>query len=762
MTYEQFELPNQRRPEREWKKSLYIEHSNRLIEFVGNRVLSMRNAKAAELYRTYNCEQTDQELKATKTITQQYGYDLGVSYVVYPLAEMLVDQLVGEYLASPIRKKLYSINREAINEKLDTELNYITEELLRPVNQGLKEDLGFTPETANPEIELPDDMESFFAKNYKTNEEELGDDIIKHFLKVRKEERTIKTLLQDYLIQERAICLHDEKDGHPTLQRCKFDESYIDLNPNDEIQRDVNVFAYFPYLTKNEILNKYVLSEDQKKKIDQIFDSMIHNNLLNHPFHYGGGKDVTTYQNCKQGVSYRGWYDSTSTHRVRAMVMMWKSRKEIRAKVFENKHTGKMEYKILPADYKARKRDNIKKTSIETIRYIEMLGPEICLDYGELKERNSYIDNPKKVRLPVSALVGRNTMYSDEIRSVVAKVAPLQKLLSDILFELRLTIKANNGRVLVYDVSQIPKQFLDTYGKKGAINRMLHHIKKDKILLFNSKDKNHRATFNQFTSIDLTNRGQVKDLVDAMMLIESLGKKFVGLTDERQGESQKYQTATSIEKNIIGSNARTEVYYNPFDEFFQDILDKMLMKAKYVYKKGKVFPYVFGDLMTKFLQISGKFLNTDLGVYIGDRFKDKKAKENIDRAAIQALGNATERELIRDLIGVLNADTATESMEIFDRGLKAFEELQKENAEAAQKQLEADVAKEEAKMQHEITLQEMKDVNNIKVAQIYANQKNFTETQKRNSEEIIEAARIEADILKNEKAQLQGQKVNQE
>src|SRR5210317_873005 len=98
MTYEQFELPNQRRPEKEWTKKLYLEHANRLIEFVGNRTLSRRNEVVARLYRAYNCMLSGKELEANKTITKQYGHDLGVQYTIYPLSEMLVDQLVGEYL----------------------------------------------------------------------------------------------------------------------------------------------------------------------------------------------------------------------------------------------------------------------------------------------------------------------------------------------------------------------------------------------------------------------------------------------------------------------------------------------------------------------------------------------------------------------------------------------------------------------------------------------------------------------------------------
>jgi hypothetical protein len=760
--YNQFELPNQRLPESQWTKKLYLDHANKMIEFIGNKNLGLKNETIAHLYRIYNCELSAKDNKLNESLTKQYGHDLGVKYFIYPLAEMLVDQLVGEYISLPLKKKMYSINKAAINSRLDEKVKYVSEDIFRAENKKLEGELGFKPETENPEIDLPDDIEFFFSKTYKTLEEELSDDIIVHFLDVLKEKRKYKTLLQDFLIGEQATVFIGSKDGHPSITRTKYDETYVDLNPEEEIQTDINVAAHFPYMTKNEILNKYPLEEKTLKKIDQIFEKMNQSQLLDDAFQFSkDGVDRSDFNNCKNGVSYKGWYESNSTHRLRVLKMQWKSRKEIRATVHVDKISGEEIFTLLNKNSKPRKRDNVKKVTIEVIREVEMLGPEILLKYGECKERMSYIDNNKKVNLPVVALRGRNTMFSTEVRSVVAKVEPLQNMASDILFELRLAIKANNGRVLVYDTAQIPKQFLDTYGKKGAINRMLHHIKKDKILLFNSKDKQSRNTFNQFTSLDLTNRGLIQDLMNALMLIESLGKKFVGITDERQGEVGQYQTKAGTDRSVIASNARTEVYFNPFDEFFQASINKVIQKAKSVYKTGQTFPLVFGDLMYKFLTVIDTFFNVDIGMYIGDRFKDQRDKQIIDQAAVQALGNASDRELILDLVNVLETEHASESKAILEKGLKAMEKLNSESQKALQASEEAKMAQEDKKMAHEKQIADDRNFNNKEVAIIYANNKTFSDGENNNSKELIAAAKIESDILKAEKADLNKEKQTQ-
>jgi hypothetical protein len=752
-----FQIPNQRVPESKWTKKYYIEHANRMIEFSGSDEYLLRTETIAKLYRKYSCELSEKDVELNKGLTHQYGYDLGIEYMVYPLCEMIVDQLVGEYISLPLRRKVYAMNKDAVNKKLDELVKYVSEEIFRELNEKLTPELGFTPETANPEVDLPDDIETFFEKNYKTLSEELGDDLIEHFLEVLKEKRKIKTLLQDFLIGEECTLYMGCKNGHPTIERARFDEHYIDVDPNEEIQTNPQIFAFFPLMTKNDILNEYgeELTEEQLKKVDEVFERMDQNMLVNQPFSYGKGNLQLTnshpYANCEKGVSYKDWYDTRSSHRLRVLKMKWKSRKIVNVKIHKNKYTGEDVYTILKEDEKPRNRDRVKKLSVEVVRCIEMLGPEILLKYGvDTEDRLTYIDNQKKVHLPVVSIKGRNTMYSTENRSVVSKIAPLQKIASDMLFELRLSMKANDGQVMVYDIAQIPKQFVDSYGTKKALNRMLHHIKKDKIIFFNSKDNGTRNTFNQFTSLNLSNKGHTQEIINALMLIEELARKFVGLSKERSGEVGQYQTASGTERAVLGSNARTEIYFNPFDEFVQSMLGKMLLKSKKVYKKGQVFSYVFGDMKAKFLTIFGDFFLEDLGVYIGNRFKDKKDKDLIDQAAVQALGNATERELILDLINTLEADSASESKAILEKGLKAFEKLQAENAQAAQ-------AAEQAQREHDKAIEDEKNKlvreghqKDILIAKIYANNKTTTLQDQLNSQELQTAAKLDHELLMKE------------
>src|SRR5690606_28247138 len=113
----------------------------------------------------------------------------------------------------------------------------------------------------------------------------------------------------------------------------------------------------------------------------------------------------------------------------------------------------------------------------------------------------------------------------------------------------------------------------------NSINRVMHHIKKDKMMFINSAERGAKNTFNQFTSLDISQQKGIAQLFEGLSIIEDLADKFTGIYPEREGKVGQYQSATGTERAIRGSTARTEVYFNPFDDFVQEVIGRMLMKS---------------------------------------------------------------------------------------------------------------------------------------------------------------------------------------
>lgn len=719
-----FELPDQKISDKKKTRQWHIMHANKMMNYLYGNFQTNRISKIRENENLYLATKVER-----KSVTEPDGYSLGLDYEVYPLIEGIIDDIIGKYLSRPLKRKSYSINKDAVNSKLDMKMDFIIEEIFREVNKDLNEKAGLELQTQNPQLEIPNDIEEFMSKDYKTNAEEISDDLITQFLDVNGYKDRIKMLLTDYLYGENCNVIFDEKDGHPELIRIRYDECYFGIDPEKEVQDDHDFFAFSKKYTESEIYNKYNLNRFDKQKVKMAFHNMSKGTILDADYNFSNIYE-NDFQNSKSGITYKNWMiNSENINYLRAIKFLWKSNRQIRALVFKNKDTGREEYKLLDQDYKERRRDigKIETIDLETLHYVEMLGPEIVLGYGELEHRNSKIDNPKSANLPTLSLVGKSFLKATDIRSVASKLKVLQEFASDILFQIRYIINNLGDKVAVYDAAQVPKQFLSSYGSEGAINRVFYHMKKHKALIINSADKNHKNTFNQFTSLDLSNRGALQDLTNGLILVEDLARKFVGLTPEAQGDVGQYQTATSINRSIIASNSRIEVYFEPFDNFMSKLLQKYIEKAKVVYPTGKVFSINFGDMQSKFLTIHKDFHDTDLGIYIGDTAKDLRDKSIIDQGAQMALSNAQDIGLIKNLISVLQKDSASESNAVLDRTIKALEKQKEQELEMVKSQQEQQQA-------NEMDLRDRDDVNkqkdrdsNENIAKIYADNKTLSE-----------------------------------
>lgn len=682
-----------------------------------------RKSEISSMYRAYLCMKDQKELEACKPITSPHGYDLGVPYQVYNLGEQKIEQLVGDFMGRPTKSKAYVLNKEAQSRKLDAKSDYLAEEFFREYNKNLQKDTGLEIGTEKPEIELPEDVEEFFSKTYKDPAEETADDITQKFLEVDKNAQIIPEVLTDFLISDQChLKIYNDngtvrwRKGHPLEVDC-------DSNPHKVVQNNHQYYIEIHYLAKNDIFNDFELTKSERDQIDIDF-AMLSKSSNN---------DINS-----------GWYTYVDNiFRLAVVEMVWKSRKNIRGKETPQLD-GSSKYRRIGEKDRIRKGETEKITSIEQPRHILMAGPRVVLSWGLEEHRLYKVANKKECFLNVISLYRQNTIGADHIRSVMAKLMKLQDWASEQLYEIRLAFRRNQGKVMVYDTAQTPRQYLKNNSHKNALGRMMHHAKKDGFVFINSKDKNNRYAFNQFSSVDFTTRNMIQDMMNGLALIEDLADKIIGLNDGRQGNSGQYSTATNVDSQRKASFSKTEIYYKPFDNFLQAALERMNDFAKNVYKEGDHIQYAFGDLRTKFIKITPEFANSDIGMYFNDGSKDARKKEIIDRAAELTLGNAQTEDMILALINVLSEDTAVESKAVLERAITASRKMREENEQAMNEQQQAmEQAKQQSVAEGNDLTKRSQD-KDIVVADIYAKQKEKQIAEQTGSAEMIKLAELES------------------
>lgn len=721
-----FDFPNQRIPEKQKDENWHKSHIEAFLTYSGTTDYNKKKKEMSELILAAAGEMSDEQNKIVcKTITERYGENFGPQYYIYPLIENTIESIVSEYRTRPLLKKLLVNNEKAVIKKLNQKVNILAEKMLREVNQEMQSALGFVPETEQPEMEIPEDLEEFFQKDYRTISEEIGEDILYQLLVVRKEKEKIYDMLRMYLTVGRIFAVIDKKDGHPTWQLPHILDTFCDIDDSDPIQRDPDYFLYELPMSINEIYNNFSLSEDEKKII-QNYSKIMNSNVAKYQKYFiGEGDDF----------------------RPRVIFMEWKSRISRKFLIIKNEKTGEEEQKILPVDYKVRNRDkeNIKEIEIDDVRHCVMVGPEIVLSFGSLTDQMRTIGNPKKRFLNVVGLVDdvRNKAYV--IRSLAKKLKYLQDFASEILYEIRINARQIDGSVLVYDLANIPKEFL-ALGHTRALEKVHYYLKRDRVQYINSKDRKQNTYAG---SANVSQKGRLDDLIALLALIEDLANKISGVSKEAQGQASQYNKATTTEANMTASSIRMESYLGPFDTFVEILQERTILKSKFIYKENDVFTYFAGDNQAKFLKLFPDFFLEDLGIHTADNRKEMERKKKIEAIAERAFGQSQDLNVMLNLIGVYNADHSTEAEAILRRGVKKLNEINQQNMQIQQEQFAAEQQAKMADIAKKDEQHDKKLVNNLEVAEIYARQQDEDTKTKETNANLRKAAELEnAQLLK--------------
>ena len=707
-------------------------HKDHVVNWANFTIAGSYQEDKLEIERLYfshsaKAHPVDEEI-IKKTITERFcDLNLGPGYDIYPLIEYFIEQLVGDYRLRPLRYYALVQNKDAIISKLDEIYDIYLEKITRKVHSEIAEEEGIDIPTEKPDIELPEDDDEEFFKNFRTNSEKQAENILYFLLVIKKEKEIIYQALLHYLIAGSVSLIMAKKDGHPTVKIGHPLFSDWDVDSHQIIQDNPQYYIYTEFLGINEILNNYDLDENKRKEI----------------IAYGASFSTTGFR----GGSNNYWFEKNIGNggwRVRIITMLWKSRKKVKFKRYISKD-GVEEMKILPEDYKPRKDDDIVKVEIEDIRHCTMIGPDIVLEYGSQKDQLRPMHDKKKRVINVLCINSNNKTGTNIIRSIAKKLKFLQDYASEILYELKIAMRQIDGGALVYDVGEIPKEWMK-FGVDKALEKVNYTLKKDKMIIVNRNDKRSNS---YASAVNISQKSKVGDLMNMLTLIEALAAKITGINGSKMGDQADYTKSTVAQMNLMQANSRIENIYGPFDTFIEKFLERIVLFAQNLYKDGEVYNYYAGDKGLKFLKIMPDVFMDDIGITLSDPRKELQAKEIIDRASETLIPNMQDPRMFRELIKIHLSDSASEAIEVFDRALEQMEKAAKERQAAQTQQAEANAQAEQAKAEAQITMAREKNQTDLAVAQNYSDGNTIAQNIKEQNNNLREAAKIEKDLRIN-------------
>lgn len=724
-----YNFPDQTIPESKKTEEWHKEH---VVNWVNFTIAGSYQEDKLEIERLYfahsaKAHPIDEQI-IKKTITERFcDLNLGPGYDIYPLIEYFIEQLVGDYRLRPLRYFALVQNKDAIVAKLDEIYDVYLEKIMRKIHGEIAEEEGIEIPTDKPDIELPEDDDEEFFKNFRTNSEKQAENILYFLLIIKKEKEIIYNALLHYLIAGSVSLIMAKKDGHPTVKIGHPLFTDYDVDTHNIIQDNPQYYSYSEFMGINEILNNYDLSDKKKKAVND----------------YAG---TATSAGFRAGSSSY-WFDGNQAKggfRVRVVTMIWKSRKKTKFKRYYTKD-GIEEMKILPEDYKKRKDDDIVTVEIEDIRHCTMIGPEIVLEFGSQKDQLKPMHDQKKRVINVLCINANNKTGANVNRSMAKKLKFLQDYASEILYELKIAMRQIDGGALVYDVGEIPKEWMK-HGVDKALEKVNYTLKKDKMIIVNRNDKRSNA---YASSVNISQKSKVGDLMNMLTLIEALASKISGVNGSKMGDQADYTKSTVAQMNLMQANSRIENIYGPFDTFIEKFLERIVLFAQNIYKEGEVYNYYAGDKGLKFLKIMPDVFIDDIGVTLSDPRKELQAKEIIDNASSQLIPNMQDPRMFRELIKIHMSESASEAIEVFDKALDQMDKAAKERQAAQTQQAQAAAQAEQAKAEAQVTMAREGNQTDLATAQIYKDGSLQESSIKETNENLRTAAKIEKDLRVN-------------
>lgn len=654
-------------------------------------------------YDLYNSVYSEKDLKY---VTNPFNQDDGFPAMAqdYNIIRPKIDLLIGEETKRPFNFRVCRTSDAAASEMQEKAkqmlLDYIQASIM--AQMGPEEQARYEQALASGEIQTPEQIQEYLTKDYK----DVAEITAYHSLNYLKQSLNIdhefvKTW-KDGLIAGEEVVYVGIRNGEPCLDRVNPKEFWFDDCEGIEFIHEAPMCCHKMLMSYTQVYDEFYdkLDEPQLNELLEYFgqygregknwlgdknmvddwnhiDTKIYSKMPDHN-PYGDSDDVVVYHVC------------------------WKSFKKIGFVTVINPETGATEEFIVDEYYK----ETGDEISVEWDWIIEVWegykADEIYFGMQPIEYQYITSKNLNSQRLPYTGVVYSNTNSSP--KSLVSIMKPLQYLYITTFYRLELAMARDKGKVPVVDVTQIPKGLgIDTA-------KWMHYLSALGVAFINPYDEGwdipgreggRPASFNGFTTWDLTMGNVIAQYIQLLDKIEAMASELSGVTPQRQGAISSTELVGNVERSVIQSAHITEPLFWMHNQVKKQALLMLLNTAKAAWKDSdkQYLNYIFDDTTRAFISVADNFANEDFDIFVTDSTKETQAIEQL-RALIQpAMQNGAS------LVDAAEMYTM-ENLSMIKSKLKELEQERISQQQAMQEQ-EAQQQQQLIQMQNEVKQQEL-------------------------------------------------------
>lgn len=661
----------------------------------------MTKTRFGEIQTYYNLYNSIFDEKDFKRITNPFKVEDGFPATPqdFNIIRPKVDLLIGEETKRPMNFRVVRTSQEAASDLMEKEKELIMQYIMAAITSRMspEEAQQFQQQLQNGEVMPPEAIAKYMTKDYK----DIVENTAYHTLTYLREKLNLDNEFikgwKDALIAGAEIYYVGVQNDEPYMERVNPMFFSYDHSPDLEFIEDGSWCCRKMRLPVAEIYDRYYdkLTEKDLNKLNEM--------LTGRPSNDMGDKDpVDNFNTLQIHIYDNPAMDQKTRYAINVWHCCWKSFKKIYYVTYFDE-AGQAQVEIADESYKK----TGMEISVEQDWIVEVwegyrAGSDLFFGIQPLEYQHVSIDNPNSQKLPYCGCIYSNT--NSRPRSLVSILKPLQYMYIVLWYRLELAIARDKGKVVNMDITQIPKSMNITP------DRWMHYLSSVGVNFINpyeegwnvpGREGGKPATFNQITALDLTMSNVIAEYIQLMDKIEQLAGTISGITEQREGAISSNELVGNVERSVVQSSHITEPLFWSHNQCKRHALNMLLNTAQGAWKQTgkKKLSYIFDNGERAYLDITDKFYNEDMDVFVSDTSKDMENIQKLQQLIQPAMQNGAS---LLEAAEVLTND----NFNIIKQKLQEMQERQ-EQAVQQQQQAEQEQAIQLQQMQNEQREQEL-------------------------------------------------------
>lgn len=611
-----------------------------------------------------------------------------------------IDLLIGEESKRAFTFKAVQTNDEAVS---GMQLEY-----KQMILQYLVDSLN---ETDNQDDEYLGKLQSYMKFSYKN----IAEDTAYNTLNYLKEKLNLTNEFlkgwKDSLIAGEEIYYIGILNGDPVLER--VNPMYCDYDRSTDIEfiDQSSWFRRKMYMSPSTIYDKYYNKLDESD-LDKILEMAKGNKGMSRTSGTGGivwNKVLTNDMlNSDEDIE-----DALEVNHV-----VWSSYKKIGFLTYVDEQ-GEEQLTLVDEHYDPEPEDRIEWEWITEIWEGYRIGTDMYFGIKPLEFQHQSVESLYENKICYTGSIYSNT--NSRGKSLAEIMKPLQYMYLALWYRLDIALARDKGKVLMMDITQIPKSMGITTEK------FLHYVSSLGVVFVNpyeegwdvpGREGGKPASFNQFSSVDLSMSNVITGYIQLMAKIEDMIGEISGVSRQRQGQIQKDELVGNVQQTIIQSSHITEPMFYKHNQVKRRCLNMLLNTAKYAFGNSnkKTLHFILPDMSRVFSEITNDFLYADFDVFVVDSTKETRDVESLKTLLPFAVQSGATLLEAAEVITSDNVMRMKQKLaEIDERRDKLMEEQQKAEQETQLQiqQMQSEAQAEQNRLTEEDSIRKAETAINV-------------------------------------------------